>query len=535
MEVKEDHAPTIIDSGEVLTQAAIEGTPATPALPPEKVPQVKKGPDDEEIDPEVQRLEGKIVAVRYKVIRKIGEGGMGSVFLAEHVTIAKKVALKVLHQEYTRKPIIKERFLQEAKAAAKIGHENIVDIIDFGSTPNGSLFFAMEFLEGEDLSRVLQMEGPFNWDRAKPILLQLCRALGAAHSSGIIHRDLKPENIFLEEREGRKDFIKVLDFGIAKVGLEEGATRLTRTGMVFGTPQYMSPEQALGKKPDNRVDIYSAGIIMYEMLTGQVPFTADSFMGILTKHVSERPVSPSVAAPDADIHPKVENIILKAMAKSPEDRFQSMAEMAVAISRTEGRAKRPTAESAMKSSVQATKIGYADSEPVRQDTPYEMTISQDILASAILKSRRWMFVVGAVLILALVSVIVVLALRTATPAPATTAATPTPAVKVAAPTPAAKEPAAATPAPVAKTADPAPAAPAAIAVPSPSPAPGADVLRPTRRRPRARTRPARRKPRTHRSRSADFPEEPPVTVPKKKIKKKRPSGEAIQDLLDPFD
>ena len=285
--------------------------------------------EDDEDEP--QRLEGKLVAVRYKVLRKIGEGGMGSVYLAEHVTIQKKIALKVLLHEYAKKDLIKQRFLQEAKAAAKIGHENIVDIIDFGHTPTGSLFFAMEYLEGDDLSKVLQMNGPMSWGRTKPILLQVCRALEAAHGKGIIHRDMKPENVFLEDREGKRDFVKILDFGIAKVGLEEGDERLTRTGMVFGTPHYMSPEQAMGKKPDNRVDIYSLGVIVYEMLTGEVPFNADSFMGILTLHISEKPIPPRELRDD--IPREVEAIILKALSKKPEDRYQSMAEMAVAISR----------------------------------------------------------------------------------------------------------------------------------------------------------------------------------------------------------
>ena len=279
-------------------------------------------------------LEGQVVAVRYRVIRKIGEGGMGAVYLAEHVTIEKKVALKVLLHEFARKQVIKERFLQEAKAAAKIGHENIVDIIDFGHTPNGTLFFAMEYMEGKDLSDVVQMDGALPWSRLKPIMLQICRGMHAAHDKGIIHRDMKPENIFLISRHGQEDFVKILDFGIAKVSLgDEGGAKLTRTGMVFGTPQYMSPEQAQGKKPDNRVDIYSVGCIMYELLTGQVPFPGDSFMAILTKHISEEPRPMREVYKDAAWPPSVDLVVAKAMAKNPEHRFQSMADMAKHISR----------------------------------------------------------------------------------------------------------------------------------------------------------------------------------------------------------
>ncbi|MCA9671649.1 MAG: serine/threonine protein kinase [Myxococcales bacterium] len=291
----------------------------------------------EPADPRV----GTTFAGRYRIISKLGEGGMGVVYIAEHIAIEKKVALKVLLQEYARKADLKERFLQEAKAAARIGHENIVDITDFGDTPDGSVFFAMEFLEGQELSQAVKKNGAYPWQKAKPILLQICRAMGAAHSKHIIHRDMKPENIFLIEREGKPDFVKVLDFGIAKVTDDSpGERRLTKTGMIFGTPEYMSPEQAQGHKPDHRVDIYALGVIMYELLTGRVPFKADTFMGILTKHIFEQPTPPSEVEPS--VPGEVEAIILKAMAKDRDDRYRSMAEMASAISTCAGRMTRPT-------------------------------------------------------------------------------------------------------------------------------------------------------------------------------------------------
>ncbi len=267
---------------------------------------------------------------------------MGTVYLAEHVAIGKKIALKVLLSEYARKEDLKERFLQEAKAAAMIGHENIVDITDFGRTPNGSVFFAMEFLDGQDIACAIR-GGAMDWGRAKPILVQICRAMGAAHAKGIIHRDMKPENIFLIEREGRPDFVKVLDFGIAKVSnLGDGERRLTRTGMIFGTPEYMSPEQAQGHSPDNRVDIYALGVIMYEMLTGTVPFKADTFMGILTKHIFETPKPPR--ALNEQIPVDVEGIVLKAMSKDRDERYRSMAEMAAAATQASDRISRLTDE-----------------------------------------------------------------------------------------------------------------------------------------------------------------------------------------------
>jgi serine/threonine-protein kinase len=282
-----------------------------------------------------QRLEGQILAGRYRIIEKIGEGGMGSVYLVEHTALEKKMAIKVLLHEYARKTDLKERFLQEAKAAARIDHENVIEVNDFGDTPDGSVFFAMEYMDGNDLAHAIKVSGAIPWSRARGIALQICRALGAAHANKIIHRDMKPENVFLIEREGRADFVKVLDFGIAKIGgMSDGERRLTRTGMIFGTPEYMSPEQAQGHRPDHRVDIYAVGVILYEMLTGEVPFKADTFMGILTKHIFEPPKPPSELRPDLGIPADVQAIVLRALAKDKEDRFSSMAEMGSAIVRS---------------------------------------------------------------------------------------------------------------------------------------------------------------------------------------------------------
>jgi serine/threonine-protein kinase len=278
-------------------------------------------------------LVGTVLADRYRIIKKLGEGGMGSVYLAEHTTINKRLAIKVLSSEYTHKQDLVDRFLQEARAASMIEQENVVEITDFGSTPTGSVFFVMEFLNGEDLSHTIKKTGPLPWSRVQPIMVQICTALAAAHDVGIIHRDMKPENCYRIKRGHNQDFIKVLDFGIAKVTTEdgEGGKGLTRTGMIFGTPEYMSPEQAKGEKVDPRVDVYAVGVILYELLTGRVPFTADTFMGILTKHMFEAPAAPSTVAPNSAITPEIEAIILKALQKDREYRFQSMREMMEAI------------------------------------------------------------------------------------------------------------------------------------------------------------------------------------------------------------
>ncbi|MSP62116.1 MAG: serine/threonine protein kinase [Myxococcales bacterium] len=322
-------APTMVSS---VAATAPRGTPTprptpTPAARPTPTPSGASRVVPVGTDPYLD----SIIADRYRIIRKLGEGGMGVVYLAEHVIIEKKVALKILFDDFARKTDLVQRFIQEAKAASKIGHENIVDITDFGETPSGAPFFSMEYLDGKDLAHHVR-QGPMSFERSRLIITQICRALGAAHGKGIIHRDMKPENVFLVDREGRDDFVKVLDFGIAKMNsMEEGGARLTRTGMIFGTPEYMSPEQARGDRPDHRVDIYAVGCILYEMLSGDVPFHADTFMGVLTKHMFDQPEPLTVRAPHANVPPDVEAVVMKALTKDRDHRFQTMKEMSIAL------------------------------------------------------------------------------------------------------------------------------------------------------------------------------------------------------------
>jgi serine/threonine-protein kinase len=270
-------------------------------------------------------LIGRVLSERYRIVRKIGEGGMGCVYQAEHALIEKKVALKVLFADLTRRADLVARFLQEAKSASRINHENVIDISDFGQSPEGLVYIAMEYLEGCDLGRTLKTDKVIPWQRARPILMQIAKGLRAAHQQGIIHRDMKPENVYLVQREGRTDFVKVLDFGIAKVVTpDEDSPRLTQTGVIFGTPEYMSPEQAQGHAVDPRVDVYAVGCIMYHMLTGSVPFMADSFMGILTKHLLEPVVPPRKRRPDLDIPADVEAVCLRALEKDRDKRWADM-------------------------------------------------------------------------------------------------------------------------------------------------------------------------------------------------------------------
>jgi eukaryotic-like serine/threonine-protein kinase len=285
---------------------------------------------------------GTTIAERYRVERKLGEGGMGGVYLATHVSLEKQVALKILHSGYVGKPDIVKRFLQEARAASRIRHENVIDITDFGATPEGVVFFAMEILDGQDLHDVItraKLQGQcLSWERSKGIFLQICAALSAAHASGVIHRDLKPENIYLVTWLGQDDFVKLLDFGIAKLTeIGDGERKLTRTGMLFGTPEYMSPEQARGDTIDHRADIYALGCILHQLITGRVPFESDNFMSILSQHLAEEPAPIPAADLQAVGAPLgINAVMLKALAKAPGDRHFSADEMAAAILALDG-------------------------------------------------------------------------------------------------------------------------------------------------------------------------------------------------------
>ncbi|MFO0620073.1 MAG: protein kinase [Polyangia bacterium] len=280
---------------------------------------------------ETDPLLGTTIDGRYAIESRLGEGGMGVVYKARHVLIDKPVAIKILRKEAAQDTAAVQRFIQEAKSASKIGHSNIVDITDFGVLPDGHAYFVMEFLHGQTLAQAIQ-EGPLEPARVCTIAAQMGRALNAAHQKGIVHRDLKPENIFLLEREGQKDYVKIVDFGIAKVG---SGQKLTQVGMVLGTPEYMSPEQATGQETDHRVDQYATGCIMYEMLTGVVPFLGDRPAQTLTKHVFEPVIPPRKRKPELKIPASLDAVVIRAMAKKPEARFPSMKELEQALTQVE--------------------------------------------------------------------------------------------------------------------------------------------------------------------------------------------------------
>ena len=283
--------------------------------------------DDEGPDPFL----GRTLSGLYRIDRRIGRGGMGTVYTAEHIHLQKQFAVKVLLPEVAKHAMAVERLRQEAVAASRIEHENIVGVVSFDRTEEGDVFIVMELLRGEDLAAMIG-RGPLPLDRAIPIALQVCGALGAAHAAGIVHRDLKPENVFLVKK-GDFDFVKVLDFGISKVkSADAEQVRMTKTGQLVGTPLYMSPEQSRGEPDiDRRVDIYALGVMLYEMLAGVPPFHGENYFQLLWKHGNEEPTSLRIRNPNMYISEALDRVVLKALAKKRDERYQSMEELEAAL------------------------------------------------------------------------------------------------------------------------------------------------------------------------------------------------------------
>ncbi len=280
--------------------------------------------------PVVDPLLSQTLGGKYKVIRPLGEGGMGAVYEGEQQlgTTKRKVAIKTLHPHLSRDPKIKARFEREVGTIAELEHPNTIQVYDFGSTPDGILYIVMEFLLGKSLADVLAKGGPMAPARVARIMRQVCGSLEEAHARGIVHRDLKPDNIVLVERAGQKDFVKVLDFGIAKRANEEDRNeqKLTQQGMVLGTPPYMSPEQFSGRPIDSRSDIYSLGVVAYEMLTGVLPFKADTAWEWATQHMTQPPIPIEASGAGAAAPAAMREAIKRALAKAPEARFPNVKE-----------------------------------------------------------------------------------------------------------------------------------------------------------------------------------------------------------------
>jgi eukaryotic-like serine/threonine-protein kinase len=278
-------------------------------------------------------LVGQIVADRYHVVKKLGEGGMGQVYLAEHVKMGRRSAIKVMNPAMVHDPDAIARFNREASNASRISHPNVCAIYDFGETVEGLIFLAMEFIEGEPLTDLLEREGALSLPRATTIFLQTADALQAAHELGIVHRDLKPDNIMLT-----KATVKVVDFGIAKaIGGDESGQKVTKTGLVIGTPEFMSPEQLSGDKLDGRSDLYALALVLYRMLTGKLPFEATTAQEVMVKRLTDEPLKLAHARPDLSFPPGLQQVFDTALARTPAERYQSVAKFAADVTAVTGR------------------------------------------------------------------------------------------------------------------------------------------------------------------------------------------------------
>ncbi len=290
-------------------------------------------PQQKPPDPYIGR---SVLNGQFLIEQKIGSGGMGAVYRASQPALNRQVAVKILHPKLTNRKDLASRFRREARAMSHLTHENTVKVFLYGELEDGSLYIVMEFLDGKNLNQIVRKEGPLPYERAIPILMQVCGALHEAHNLGIIHRDLKPENIFLTNKDARRDFAKVLDFGLAKVTereLRPGSIMLTQEGMVFGTPEFMSPEQAQGKKLDARSDIYSLATILYEVLTGKLPYDAKTPMEYIQLHVTKPPIPLDDRVPGRRFPAGLSDTIMKALQKKPDDRYTTAQAFAEALSR----------------------------------------------------------------------------------------------------------------------------------------------------------------------------------------------------------
>lgn len=289
-----------------------------------KLPTEEKKPSDP--------LIGRVIDGKYAIIERIGSGAMGNIYKAEHKALSKIVAIKVLHKHLVREESHIKRFHREAKAASKLNHPNCITILDFGQTSDGWSYIAMEYLPGRDLCRILFEEGPLPPARAVHIMAQVLDALDEAHANGVIHRDLKPENVMIEKLRSDPDFVKVLDFGIAKIrdfdGTEQSSFK-TATGMVFGTPEYMSPEQIRGEELDGRSDLYSLGVVLYQTLCGDLPFKGESVLEVATAHLTQPP--PPLCERRPGLPKALYDVVGKLMAKKREDRYATASEAREAL------------------------------------------------------------------------------------------------------------------------------------------------------------------------------------------------------------
>ncbi len=281
--------------------------------------------DFEGIDPFL----GTTIDHKYDVLENVGQGGMSVVYKAMQTAMNRVVAVKMLKMGLSSDPIFSQRFMREVSLLGKLNHPNIVTVFDSGMTAQGNLYLVMDFLSGQTLQKVLDKSGALPIDRAASLILQICDALNHAHKRDIIHRDLKPGNIMIEADHRGEDIVKIVDFGLAKMG--EGSERLTRQGELWGSSFYMSPEQCTGAESDARTDVYSFGILIYYMVTGKLPFRGSGFMDTISKQMNEPPPPLKSMKPDLVVSDMLEPVLFKCLQKSPENRFQTVADLKSAL------------------------------------------------------------------------------------------------------------------------------------------------------------------------------------------------------------
>jgi serine/threonine-protein kinase len=330
------------------TLASSSPAPARPKTPPAGAPQQaprpapaagapKPAPRPPKQRPSADDIYlGQVLNNRFKVESKIGEGGFGAVYRGVQLATGRKVAIKLLHPEMTKDENLVARFRREGMVLCNLRDAHTITTYDFDQTPNGTLYIAMELLEGRSLHQVFQEQAPLEWKRMFKILGEMCSSLAEAHAQGIVHRDLKPENVYLETRPGNPEFVKILDFGIAKVmrgeTIDPQSPQLTATGQTLGTLEYMSPEQLMGKALDGRSDVYALGVVAYEMITGRLPFPdAKGPAGLITAQLKQTPIPPSQANPKASIPDPANRVILKCLEKDKNNRFADVTQLANAL------------------------------------------------------------------------------------------------------------------------------------------------------------------------------------------------------------
>ncbi len=306
------------------------GTAAQKAQSPQGQARPKTKPKPEDI------YLGQVLNNRFRVESKIGEGGFGAVYRGVQLATGRKVALKLLHPEMTKDDNLVARFRREGMVLCNLRDAHTITTYDFDQTPDGTLYIAMELLEGKSLHQLFHEQAPLDWRRMFKILSEMCSSLAEAHAQGIVHRDLKPENVYLESRPGNPEFVKILDFGIAKVmrgdSIDPQSPQLTATGQTLGTLEYMSPEQLMGKTLDGRSDVYALGVVAYEMITGRLPFPdAKGPAGLITAQLKQTPAPPSSANPKVQLPASADRVILKCLEKDKNNRYADVTALSVAL------------------------------------------------------------------------------------------------------------------------------------------------------------------------------------------------------------